>query len=84
MTQHDFEVIDFERLNCMNYHVYDHRTGDHWYACNGLESLKVYAEISDWSYDSLCYELSVYGEATIMDQRDHESGQYAYLTLTMI
>ena len=70
-----------QKLNCMNYHVYDHETGDHWYATNGLRSLFEYAKIScDFSFKDLRYlMIDNEGEATIKDSRTGN-----YLTLTMI
>lgn len=72
--------VDMKKLDCMNYHVTDSE-GEFWFAQNGLESLKVYAELSDWSFDDICQELDYIGQVTIKDLRSTELN---ILTLTMI
>ena len=66
-------------LNCNNYHVSEHDSGDHWYAQNGLRSLWVYAKLSKQSFRMICDELLAYGETTITYAK---TGQV--LTLTSI
>ena len=72
--------VDLNRLNCMNYHVSESITGDHWYAQNGLRSLFVYSKLDeDFTFRQLCEILHDLQEVTIKDNRTGN-----YLTLTMI
>lgn len=79
-------MIDLNKLNCNNYHVYDHVTGDHWYAQNGIRSLWVYSKISGSTFRHICESLSINSEVTIMDQRDIDDtcNKRGAITLTMI
>jgi hypothetical protein len=72
---------NMDRLNCMNYHVYDNETEDFWFAQNGLRSLYAYSKNSNKTFRELCLEMIKTGEVEIIRTHDGESVQ---LTLTMI
>lgn len=74
------------KLNCNNYHVFDHITGDHWYVQNGLRSLFTYSKISGSTFRHICETLNKTGEVTIQDNRslNIDTPERGALTLTLI
>ena len=75
-------TMDLKKLNCMNYHVQCHTTGDHWFAQCGLRSLYTYSKVSESTFRDICTTLNDKGEITVIDTREEFKGQK--LTLTMI
>jgi hypothetical protein len=69
--------MDLNKLNCMNYHVFEPESGDHWYAQQGLRSLYNYSKNSDMPFRELCTRMLDKGEVII-------NRQGAQLVLTMI
>ena len=76
--------MNLNKLNSMNYYVYDHMTGDHWYAQCGLRSLFTYSKISGSTFRHICESLNSEGEVTIQDMRDASEITRGALTITMI
>jgi hypothetical protein len=77
---------NLNKLNCNNYHVYDHISNDSWFAQNGLRSLYEYSKISGSTFKAICLTLLNSGQVTIMDQREltDEFPKRGALTLTLI
>ena len=71
--------MNLNKLNCMNYYVYDHDTGDHWYLMEGLRSLFNISKVSNLTFREICIKLNEVGEVTIIDNRNNTE-----FTLTMI
>jgi hypothetical protein len=57
--------MDLNKLNCMNYQVFDVETRDYWYAQQGLRSLYNYSKDSDMSFRELCTRMLDRGEVIL-------------------
>ena len=58
--------IDFNKLNCMNYHIelieYGSLTGDYWYAKNGIRSLWCNAKHYNLDFKDVLIQLNKTGQ----------------------